>query len=245
MLWRPNIISRVWGIFMILWCPMYKVWSCWECLPMCTEPCCHQCCWTIFIPEIRLITSRTVGEDSWSLDALLKVVEEELRIRERSVVNPPAQLRKTTTREQATAAALFSGSVTTGPTCSYCGPTSCVTPLWNGEASRGSTSSSPTSWKMLYMPEEGSHIPELSHYFKMYNLQGSSSCEHLFEECSSKWNSPCYEWFLQKSTTGGTASRWPESPGHSVCSDFSDHLHLDSNGLSHSVANSQGDCVQH
>ena len=36
------------------------------------------------------------------------------------MANPPAQPKKTTTREQATAAALFPGSVTTGPTCSWC-----------------------------------------------------------------------------------------------------------------------------
>ena len=33
--------------------------------------------------EIRLIASRKVDEDRWSLDALLKVVEEEIRVRER------------------------------------------------------------------------------------------------------------------------------------------------------------------
>ena len=124
-------------------------------------------------PEIRLIANRTVGEDSRSLDALLKVVEEEFRAREPFVANPPAQPRKTTTRDHWTNLQLLR-------------PTSCVTPLWNGEASRGFTSYSPTSWKMVYMPEQGSHIPELSHYLKMYNLQGSTSCEHLFKECSSK-----------------------------------------------------------
>ena len=71
--------------------------------------------------EIRLLVSRKVDEDSWSLDALLKVVEEEIRARERRTANPPAHARRLPSREHATAAALFSSSSTSGPTCCYCG----------------------------------------------------------------------------------------------------------------------------
>ena len=68
--------------------------------------------------EIRLIASRKVDEDRWSLDALLKVVEEEIRARERTTVN---SAKKPPNREQATAATLLSGNLTSGPTCCYCG----------------------------------------------------------------------------------------------------------------------------
>ena len=68
--------------------------------------------------EIRLIASRKVDEDRWSLDALLKVVEEEIRARERTTVN---SAKKPPNREQATAATLFSWNLTSGPTCCYCG----------------------------------------------------------------------------------------------------------------------------
>ena len=71
--------------------------------------------------EIRLIASWRVDEDRWSLDALLKVVEEEIRARERTTVNSPAPVKKPPNREQATAAALFSGNLTSGLTCCYCG----------------------------------------------------------------------------------------------------------------------------
>lgn len=71
--------------------------------------------------EIRLIASRKVDEESWSLDALLKVIEEEIRARERTTVNSTTQVRRPPNREQATAATLFSGSATSGPTCCYCG----------------------------------------------------------------------------------------------------------------------------
>ena len=71
--------------------------------------------------EIRLIASRKIDEDSWNLDALLKVVEEEIRARERTTANPLTHAKKPPNREQATAAALFSGSSTSGPTCCYCG----------------------------------------------------------------------------------------------------------------------------
>lgn len=70
---------------------------------------------------MRLIASRKVDEDNWSLDALLEVIEEEIRARERTMVNPPANSKKPTIQEQATASALFSGSSTSGPTCCYCG----------------------------------------------------------------------------------------------------------------------------
>ena len=43
--------------------------------------------------ELQLIASRKIDEHSWSLDALLKVVEEEIRARERTMVNPPARSR--------------------------------------------------------------------------------------------------------------------------------------------------------
>lgn len=44
--------------------------------------------------EIRLIASKKVNEDSWSLDALLKVVEEEIQARKRKTVNFPAHAKK-------------------------------------------------------------------------------------------------------------------------------------------------------
>ena len=67
--------------------------------------------------EIWLIASRKVDEDRWSLDALLKVVEEEIRARERTAVN---LAKKPPNREQVTAATLFSGNLTSGPTYCYC-----------------------------------------------------------------------------------------------------------------------------
>ena len=49
------------------------------------------------------------------------MIEEEIRARERTTVNPTAQVRRPPNREQATATALFSGSSASGLTCCYCG----------------------------------------------------------------------------------------------------------------------------
>ena len=72
--------------------------------------------------ELRLIISRNTGDDSWSLDHLMKELEQELEARERAATNstnvtqPGRQVR-----DQHTAAALLSSSSgTSKPFCSYC-----------------------------------------------------------------------------------------------------------------------------
>ena len=74
--------------------------------------------------ELRLIVSREVSDEEWSLDAILKVIEEEIRARERTTVNPTRQQqqqqhRRGSDRGPHTAAALVSGAVS-GPSCCYC-----------------------------------------------------------------------------------------------------------------------------
>ena len=74
--------------------------------------------------ELRLIASREVSDEEWSLDAILKVIEEEIRVRERTTVNPTRQQqqqqhRRGSDRGPHTAAALVSGAGS-GPSCCYC-----------------------------------------------------------------------------------------------------------------------------
>ena len=69
--------------------------------------------------ELRLIISRKIGDDDWNLDALMEVMEDEIQARERTATNPTNHGKKPS-REQPTAAALFSGSSNAGPTCCYC-----------------------------------------------------------------------------------------------------------------------------
>ena len=69
--------------------------------------------------DLRLIISHNTGDDSWSLDHLMKELEQELEATERAATNsvnvtqPGRQ-----SRDQHTAAALLSG--TSKPCCSYC-----------------------------------------------------------------------------------------------------------------------------
>ena len=76
--------------------------------------------------DLRLIVSRKVPESDWSLDSLLKVVEEEIVARERvepKRVEPrPSQPspRRNLERGPSTATALVTSSSPSSPTCCYC-----------------------------------------------------------------------------------------------------------------------------
>lgn len=70
--------------------------------------------------ELRLIISRKTSEDDWSLDNLMKEMEQEIEARERALASPtsPNQQGRRPIRDQHTASALLSG--TTNPCCCYC-----------------------------------------------------------------------------------------------------------------------------
>ncbi len=72
--------------------------------------------------DLRLMTSRKVSDEEWSLDALLKVFEEEVSVRERTAMNSgqQQQLRKRFDRGPHTAATLVSNIKHTRPLCCYC-----------------------------------------------------------------------------------------------------------------------------
>ena len=70
--------------------------------------------------EFRLIISRKTGNDDWNLDFIMKEMEEEIKARERSALNPASlgtPVRRST-KEVPTAAALFSRTYT--QSCCYC-----------------------------------------------------------------------------------------------------------------------------
>ena len=69
--------------------------------------------------DLQLIVSRKIGDEDWNLEALMEVVEQEVKARERTRTEPPSVVKKPF-REQPTAATLLSGSSNSGPTCSYC-----------------------------------------------------------------------------------------------------------------------------
>ena len=73
------------------------------------------------LQELRLVLSRTVGEDEWKLDRLMKLLEEEVKARERASASAQATARRTT-KGPVTAAALLTGGseATHTQTCCYC-----------------------------------------------------------------------------------------------------------------------------
>ena len=71
--------------------------------------------------ELRLIVSRKVTDADWSLDALMKVMEEEVEARERTQTSSAQQQsRRGSDRGVHTAAALVTGTNSTNPSCCYC-----------------------------------------------------------------------------------------------------------------------------
>lgn len=70
--------------------------------------------------ELKLIVSRKVSDEDWSLDALMAVVAEEVEARERTTpaTSNPSQPAKKPSRDQPTAATLFTGN--SSPSCCYC-----------------------------------------------------------------------------------------------------------------------------
>ena len=69
---------------------------------------------------MKLVVSREVSEEEWSLDALMKVMGQEIEARERIATNQSqTQQRRTSDRTPSTAAALVSGA-SPSSTCCYC-----------------------------------------------------------------------------------------------------------------------------
>jgi hypothetical protein len=68
--------------------------------------------------EFQLLVSRKIGEGEWKLDEMMKVMEEEIRARERTGATASPTMKKPT-KEPPTAAALLTGGGS-GPSCSYC-----------------------------------------------------------------------------------------------------------------------------
>ena len=70
--------------------------------------------------ELRLVISRKTSEDDWSLTALMKELEQEIKARERAAADPvtPSSQAKKHTRDQHTAATLI--SVSSDTSCCYC-----------------------------------------------------------------------------------------------------------------------------
>ena len=75
-------------------------------------------------PEVRLIVSRATTRESWNLDEVMKIFEQEIDARERtSLSSGPSTPRRTQFRTP-TATALVanhSGPTSTNVTCAYCG----------------------------------------------------------------------------------------------------------------------------
>ena len=73
--------------------------------------------------KLRLIVTGKVSEEEWSLDALLRVIEEEIGARERTTMTSTRpqqqQQRRSTDQSTHTAAALVTGT-TPGLSCCYC-----------------------------------------------------------------------------------------------------------------------------
>ena len=70
--------------------------------------------------EVKLIVSREVSEDEWSLDALMKEMRQEIEARERITTDQgQTQQRRTSERSSSTAAALVSGASPGKPLCCY------------------------------------------------------------------------------------------------------------------------------
>ncbi len=71
--------------------------------------------------DLRLIVSRKVSDSEWNLDSLLKVVEEELTARERTVTNSSQpSARRGLDKSPHTATTLISGTISITPLCCYC-----------------------------------------------------------------------------------------------------------------------------
>ena len=68
--------------------------------------------------ELRLIVSRQMSEEEWTLDSLMEVLEREITARERAA-GTSNQVPRRHDRELPTATALLTRSLTT-PKCSYC-----------------------------------------------------------------------------------------------------------------------------
>ena len=68
--------------------------------------------------ELRLIVSRQMSEEEWTLDSLMEVLEREITVRERAA-GTSNQVPRRHDRELPTATALLTSSLTT-PKCSYC-----------------------------------------------------------------------------------------------------------------------------
>ena len=66
--------------------------------------------------DIRLVVSGKIPEDDWNLDALLKVMEDEIEARERV----GASLPKSSEKGLATATSLIAESNSKTPNCWYC-----------------------------------------------------------------------------------------------------------------------------
>lgn len=76
-------------------------------------------------PELCLIVSRKVSDSELDMDSLLKIVEEKLIARQRTLNPISASLRRPQDKSRSTAATLFSGTrphtaCPTCPTCCYC-----------------------------------------------------------------------------------------------------------------------------
>ncbi len=71
--------------------------------------------------DVRLLISRKVPEKDWSLDALLKELEDELQARERVVVDTPSLDKSSTMGERSppTATTLVAGIGPPGPVCCW------------------------------------------------------------------------------------------------------------------------------
>ncbi len=71
--------------------------------------------------DVRLLISRKIPEEDWSLDALLKELHEELRARERvAIEKPPVAVGKGGSNGRHTASTLVSGATPGVPFCCYC-----------------------------------------------------------------------------------------------------------------------------
>ena len=177
--------------------------------------------------EIQLIASRKVDEDRWSPDALLKVVEDEIRARERTTVN---SARKPPNQEEATAATLFSGNLTFGPTCCYCG---------QQHTSRSCETVKLVEDRRRILQRSGRCFVCLRKGHISRNCRTNSRCtdckgHHHISICSR--NAPtneapppsdeqsCYQ--SAKNQTICRSQRWTQPSGHSLRSNSSDNLSL-------------------
>ena len=141
--------------------------------------------------DLRLIVSRKTSEVEFTLDALQRVLEEELTARERTAaprerVANPNQTQPHHHSEQPphpTTATLLSGTHA-GPTCSYCQQSHASSECTTVTCSKGD---SQIKWTLLQLPTPRPHRREMQVTESLPTLQEETSHQYLRSKGDSKF----------------------------------------------------------